>query len=101
VPRAREMMLELRNKLAAKDFDAGEYYFKRNAFDSAIIYYEATVRDYADTALAPRALARLIDVYKALGYQEEEQQTRERLLREYPDSPEARALQPSPTPAGS
>lgn len=96
VTRAREMMVELRNKLADKEFQAGEFYFKRSAFDSAIIYYEATVRDYADTAHAPRALARLIEIYQALGYKEEEQTTRDRLLKDYPDSPQARALQQSP-----
>lgn len=91
--RARELMADLRNKLADKEFQTGEFYFERNAFDSAIIYYEATVRDYANTPQSPRALARLIEIYKTLGYKEEEEATRQRLLKEYPESPEARALQ--------
>jgi outer membrane protein assembly factor BamD len=98
VPRGRELMVELRNKLADKEFNTGEFYFKRGAYDSAIIYYESTVRDYADSAQAPRALARLVEVYKTLGYKEEEEATRQRLLKDYPTSPEARALQ-SPAPA--
>ncbi len=97
--RAREIMTEMRNKLAGKDFHTGEHYFKRNAFDSAIIYYESTVRDYADTVYAPRALARLVETYRILGYEEEQQQARDRLLREFPDSPEARALQQSLAPS--
>jgi outer membrane protein assembly factor BamD len=93
VERARTMMVDLRNKLAEKEFQAGEFYFKRNAFDSAIIYYEATVRDYGESAQAPRALARLITVYQNLGYKEEEEEARQRLLKDYPASPEARAIQ--------
>lgn len=99
VPRAREIMAEMRNKLAAKDFIAAEHYFKRNAYDSAIIYYEAIARDFADTVYAPRALARLVETYRILGYQEEQQQMRDRLLRDFPDSPEARALQQSSAPS--
>ena len=87
------MITELRNKLADKELQAGEYYFKRNAFDSAIIYYELTLRDYANTPHSPRALSRLIEIYKILGYKEEEDAARQRLLKDYPDSPEARAIQ--------
>lgn len=93
VARAQEIMVEMRRKLAQKELDAGEHYFKRNAYDSAIIYYEVTLRDYADTPQAPRALSRLVTIYKALGYKEEEDAARQRLVKDYPESPEARALQ--------
>ena len=99
VERAQQMMLELRQKLAEKEFQAGEYYYERNAYDSAIIYFDATVRDYADTPQAPRALARLVEIYQSLGYKEEEATTRQRLLKDYPNSPEAKAIQPSPATA--
>ncbi len=98
-PRAQEMMTELRNKLAHNEYEVGEHYRKRAAYDSAIIYYEITLRDYADSAVAPQALARLIEVYQALGYKEEEEATRQRLLKDYPNSPEARALQQGPATA--
>jgi outer membrane protein assembly factor BamD len=91
--RAKVFSVDLRNKLAEKEFQAGEFYFKRNAFDSAIIYYETTLRDYADSEQAPRALSRLISVYQSLGYKEEEEAARQRLLKDYPTSPEARAIQ--------
>ena len=98
-PRAQEIMAEMRNKLAQKEFDNGEFYFKRNAYDSAIIYYDLTVRDFADTPHAPKALGRLVEIYQALGYDEEKEATRQRLIKDYPDSPEARAIQQSPTTA--
>jgi outer membrane protein assembly factor BamD len=97
--RAQEIMTEMRSKLAQKEYENGEFYFKRNAYDSAIIYYDMTVRDYADTQQAPRALARLVEIYERLGYDEEEETTRQRLIKDYPNSPEARALQQSPATA--
>jgi outer membrane protein assembly factor BamD len=98
-PRGQEMMTELRHRLAEKEYQAGEFYFKRNAYDSAIIYFDVTVRDYADTPQAPRALGRLVAIYQALGYKEEEEATRQRLIKDYPTSPEARAIQQGPTTA--
>lgn len=99
VTRAQEISKELRNKLAEKEYIAGEYYFKRGAYDSAIIYYEATARDYTDTIFSPRALLRLLQTYETLGYKEEAEATKQRLLKEYPDSPEARGLQQVPASA--
>jgi outer membrane protein assembly factor BamD len=96
IPRAREMMAELRRKLAEKEFQAGEFYFERNAYDSAIIYYEATARDYPESAVAPRALLRLLQTYQKIGYREEADATQARLLKDYPDSPEARGLRQAP-----
>ena len=92
VPRASEMLQDLRNKLAAKLFQAGEFYKKRGAIDSAIIYYESTVAEYPTTALAPRALLRLYEAYSELGYDSDAESARERLLRDFPDSAEAERL---------
>lgn len=91
-PKAQEMLTDLRVKLADKSFLTGEFYFKRNAFDSAIIYYEATVRDYAETQTAPRALMRLYETYQKLNYKEEADAAKQRLLKDYPTSPEAKQL---------
>lgn len=96
VARAQAMSKELRDRLAEKEYIAGEYYFKRGAYDSAIIYYEATARDFPDTVFSPRALLRLLQTYETLGYKEEADATRQRLLKDYPDSPEARGLQQVP-----
>lgn len=92
VPKAQEMLTDLRVKLADKSFLTGEFYFKRNAFDSAIIYYEATIRDYPDTPTSPRALMRLYETYQKLNYKEEADAAKQRLLKDYPTSPEAKQL---------
>ncbi|MGH7447305.1 MAG: outer membrane protein assembly factor BamD [Longimicrobiales bacterium] len=92
VPRAQAILDGLVNKLAEKDFDTAEYYFRRRAYHSANIYYESVASEYAETPWAPRALLRLHESYTRLGYEQEAQAARERLLREFPDSPQARQV---------
>lgn len=91
-PRAREIIAELTDRLAEKDFRTGEDYMRRRALDSAIIYYESVAMDYPSTAWAPRALLRMIEAYDRLGYEPESRAARDRLLRDFPQSPEARQV---------
>ncbi|HLU26659.1 MAG TPA: outer membrane protein assembly factor BamD [Longimicrobiales bacterium] len=90
VPRAQELIRELTEKLADKVYSGGEFYEKRRAYDSAILYFEDVVKEFPRTAAAPKALLRLVHIYQQLGYAEEAQAARERLLREYPDTAEAK-----------
>jgi outer membrane protein assembly factor BamD len=94
-PRAEEMIQRLVNKLAEKDYDTAEYYFRRRAYHSANIYYEGVATDYPETPWAPRALLRLHESYTRLGYDEEAAAARERLLRDFPSSPQARQIEGS------
>jgi outer membrane protein assembly factor BamD len=89
---ATRIVDEAWNRLAAKAFQGGDWYQRRRAYDSALIYFQDVVRLYPRTSYAPRALMRMIDIYEALEYSEELEETRQRLLRGYPESPEARAL---------
>jgi outer membrane protein assembly factor BamD len=91
-PRAEEMIQTLVNKLAQKDFETAEYYFRNRAYHSANIYYEGVASDFPETTWAPRALLRLHESYTRLGYEQEAQAARERLLREFPDSPQAQQI---------
>ena len=82
--------------LAEREFDIGRHYHQRNGFDAAIIYYERVVELYPDTEWAPRSLIEIMDAYgeiaedsPGLGYEQEVEIARERLLTEYPLSPEA------------
>jgi outer membrane protein assembly factor BamD len=86
----REMVAELRDKLAEKVFIGGEFYYRRRAYDSAILYFEEVVEDHAGSSVAPNALLRLVQSYKAIGYNEEAVEAKEQLLRRYPDSEAAR-----------
>lgn len=89
VTRAQEIVDELTAKLAEKLLSVGEFYYAREAWDSAIVYYQDVVAQYPFAEVAPRALLRLVQTYETIGYADEAQTARERLLSEYPDSPEA------------
>lgn len=99
--RAQEIVDRLEDKLARKQLLVAEHYFDRNAFDSAIIYFQSVVDRYPTTATAPRALLRLAETYDEIGYDEEAMQTRQRLEREYPDSKEARSIGGGTSMAGT
>jgi outer membrane protein assembly factor BamD len=89
-PKAEELIGDLREKLARKSFLNGDYYYKRKAYDSAILYYEGLLRDYPTTDSAPKALLRLVQIYHRLRYAEELEAARDLLLTNFPESAEAR-----------
>lgn len=92
---ADEKVKELTDKLARKVYLNAEYYYKRHAYDSAIVYLEHLLETYRGATVEPGALLMLYEAYTRLGYAQEARQTRDRLLREYPDSPEVGKLSDS------
>jgi outer membrane protein assembly factor BamD len=82
----------LRNKLAEKELYRADFYYRAKAYDSAIVFLEQLLETYPRTSAAPRALLRLVQIYEVLGYDEELEQVRRRLLEEFPDSAEAAGL---------
>ena len=92
IEKSQQLSQELVNKLADKEFRAGEFYYKRGAPDSAILYFESTVRDYPGSSAAPNALLRLFQVYTNLGYKEEADAAKARLLKDYPNSDAAKQV---------
>ena len=84
---------EMHNKLADKMFGVvGQFYFRNKLFESAEHVYRLLLAEYPDTDAAPRALARLIEIYEDWGWNDQRDETRVRLLKDYPRSPEARTL---------
>ncbi len=83
-------------KLGEKAYAEGHFYFQRDVFESAELVFLELLEGFADTEAAPRAIARLLDIYEEWGWDEQLEDYRERLLARYPDSPEARALGPAP-----
>jgi outer membrane protein assembly factor BamD len=94
--RAQAILTEMRDRLAEKVYMNGEHYFKRNAYDSGLIYFNDVLETYPMTPAAPKALLRMVDTYEKLGYTEEAKETRERLLRDYPESAEAQRIKIEP-----
>lgn len=89
---AKQRVAEMRAKLAQKAYENGMFYFKRRAYDAAVIYFEEAATRFPDTHFAPTALLRMYESYQRIGYTEEAAEVRARLLRDYAASPEARNL---------
>lgn len=98
--RANGLIGELREKLARKDLLNGEFYFKRRAYDSAILAFEDLIERHPRSAAAPAALLKIVEAYDKIGYVEDAEEARDRLLREYPESEEAREAQKIPLANG-
>ncbi len=99
---ARDLRERMREKLAEKVFIAGDFYFKRKIYNSAILYFDKVLEDYPRTGMAAQALLRLYQSYVLLEWDTEAQEARDRLLRDYPDSEAARSIRgdgdPGPLP---
>src|SRR5947208_6581824 len=66
---------QLREWFAEKDYKNGMFYFRRRAFDSAIIYFKDVIANYQGTARVVDALMRLVDSYRTIGYSDELKET--------------------------
>ena len=84
--RARPHVRRLQNQFAEKTYKNGMFYLRRKAYDSAIIYFKDVIATYPDATLAPDALLRLVDSYRAIGYKDELQETCAHLHRFYPQA---------------
>ncbi|HEX6927461.1 MAG TPA: outer membrane protein assembly factor BamD [Longimicrobiaceae bacterium] len=93
--KAAEYLEEMRNKLAQKLYDNGTFYMRRRAYDAAEVYLQRVVENFPQTPFAPKAIASLIETYERMGYVEAAEEQREKLLSEYPESPEAQELSAS------
>jgi len=82
--RARPHVRRLQNQFAEKTYKNGMFYLRRKAYDSAIIYFKEVIATYPDATLAPDALLRLVDSYRAIGYADERRETCAHLRRFYP-----------------
>jgi outer membrane protein assembly factor BamD len=84
--RARLHVRRLQNQFAEKTYKNGWFYLRRKAYDSAIIYFKDVIANYPDAKLAPDALLRLVDSYRAIGYTDEMHETCAHLRRFYPQA---------------
>jgi outer membrane protein assembly factor BamD len=99
---ARTLQRQMIERLAEREYQDGFFYERRGLFDSAIIIYQDLVDFFPQTSWAPRGLHGLYRSYRAIRWDTEAEQVRDRLLLNYPDSPEAEILrsQPSEVEAG-
>jgi outer membrane protein assembly factor BamD len=93
---ATAWVAEMRGKLAEKQYENGFFYFRRGLYDAAVVYFNDVLTQFPETQWAPTSLLRLVEAYGRMGYREEEAAARERLLRDFAQSPEARNLAAAP-----
>lgn len=86
---ARRIRRQARDKLAAKRFRVAKWYYDHGAYESANIYLEGILENYAEAGVIPEVLAMLFRSYRELGFDSEARQVRQRLLEQYPDTPSA------------
>ena len=82
----------MRLKLAEKEYLTADFYFRRKLYFSAIKYYEFVVELFAETDFAPKSLAGIYYSNVAIGYEDEAEAAKLRLLERYPESPEAASM---------
>ncbi len=83
---------ELTDKLARKYYLNAMYYYKRRAYDSALVYLKHLLANYPGSSVEAEVLLTLFETYSRLGYAEEAEQTKARLIRDYPDSPQTKKV---------
>lgn len=54
---------ELRNKLARKNYEAGEFYLRTRSYKAATIYYDLVIDQYPESSWAEQSLLRQIETY--------------------------------------
>jgi outer membrane protein assembly factor BamD len=99
--RAQLRIRQLNEWFAEKDYKNGLFYFRRKAFDSAIIYFKDIIATYPGTPLVPEALLRLVDSYHAIGYAEELKEACANLRRFYPQTDGLERRCPADVSAGA
>ena len=74
----------LNEKFAKKEMDIGLFYFRRNAFDSAILYFKDMIASYPSASLVPEAYVYIVRSYHAIGYTDQETEFCNALRQYYP-----------------
>lgn len=83
---AKEKIRFARDQLAGKEMQVGRYYLERREYIAAVKRFRYVVEQYSNTRHIEEALARLVEVYFAMGLTSEAQTAAAVLGRNYPDS---------------
>jgi outer membrane protein assembly factor BamD len=64
-----------RDHMAGKEMEIGRYYQKQHLYEAALGRFQRVVDEYQTTAHVPEALARMVEVYLALGLVDQAKKT--------------------------
>ena len=95
-PDALVKMDACRLRLAEKELWVADYYTKRANLAAAVQRYDAVLKDYPRTAVAPQALYLKIDALRKLGRTDEADAALQRLVEQYPASEWSRRAKQEP-----
>jgi outer membrane protein assembly factor BamD len=84
VDAAKAEIVDLEQWFATKNYETGKFYFRRKAFDSAIIYFRYVVERWPHVPRARDALLRLAESFQAIRYREDFDETCTKLRQGYP-----------------
>ena len=86
---------------ATKDFENGMHYFRRKAYDPAILYFKDVVARYPQTDAARRSGLQMLESYGRVRYKEEAAELCTTLRQTYPTDKDVRARCGAPAPAAA
>jgi outer membrane protein assembly factor BamD len=92
VDSARSLQEQARDKLAAKVYRVGKWYYDQGVYESANVYFEIVLSSYPKAPIIPEVLASLYHSYRKIGFDSEASDIRKRLLTDFADSRAARKL---------
>ena len=81
---ATTRLAALNERFAQKEMDVALFYFRRNAFDSAILYFKDLIATYPSSSLVPTAYVYIVRSYHAIGYTDQETQFCNAIRQFYP-----------------
>ncbi len=90
---AENKIIELREKLANKEFQSGEIYRKMENYKSAMIYYNAVIDNYSDTKVCEEAFISKMELLKETHKLDDLKVTKELFERTYPNTRFAKKYQ--------
>jgi outer membrane protein assembly factor BamD len=88
---------------ASKDFETGLHYFRRRAYDSAIIYFQDVVKNWPNTDKARQSMLQLVKIYRlpVMNYAEDADEVCATLRAGFPTDAEVLAACKLPVPGGT
>ncbi len=91
---AERELATLEELFATKEYLAGFYYYRRKAYDPAIIYFKTVVNSFPETRRARDAYLRMIESYRVIRYLEEATEACAAVTKSFGDDPEVKKLCP-------
>lgn len=91
---AEAELLGLDEMFAEKEYLSGYYYFRRKAYDPAILYFKAVVNTYPETQKSRDAYLRMIESYRVIRYREEAADACAAVVKRFPADADVKRLCP-------